>query len=89
MLFSRQTVGNVASDCLNRSPNRVGATSGSVTMLDAFDCYFHMMDLGDQSPNQTLETNCRPAFPLDAGRHFGRAIHARPCVSGGSRSALR
>ena len=38
-------------------------------------------------PNQTLETNCRPASPLDAGWQFGRAVHARPCVSGGSRSA--
>ena len=40
-------------------------------------------------PNQTLETNCRPASPLDAGRQFGRAVHAPTCVSGGSRSALR
>jgi hypothetical protein len=39
--------------------------------------------------NQTLETNCRPAYPLDAGRQFGRAVHALACVSGGSRSALR
>ena len=41
------------------------------------------------SPNQTLETNCRPASPLDAWREFGRAVHAPSCVSGGSRSALR
>jgi len=40
-------------------------------------------------PNQTLETNCRPASPLDAWQQFERAVHARPCVSGGSRSALR
>jgi len=40
------------------------------------------------SPNQTLETNCRPASPLNAGRQFGRAVHARPCVSGGGRSTL-
>ncbi len=39
--------------------------------------------------NQTLETNCRPASPLNAVPQFGRAVHARPCVSGGSRSALR
>jgi hypothetical protein len=26
------------------------------------------------SPNQTLETNCRPARPLGAGRQLGRAI---------------
>ena len=41
------------------------------------------------SPNQTREPNCRPASPLDAGRQFDRAIHARPSVYGGSRSALR
>jgi hypothetical protein len=40
-------------------------------------------------PNQTLETNCRPAYPLDAQRRFRLAIHAQPYVSGGSRSALR
>ncbi|HEX5221915.1 MAG TPA: hypothetical protein VFZ59_20300 [Verrucomicrobiae bacterium] len=39
--------------------------------------------------NETLETNCRPASPLDAGQQFGRATHAQPCLSGGSRSALR
>ncbi len=37
----------------------------------------------------TLETNCRPASPLDAERDFGRPVCARSCVSGGSRSALR
>jgi len=42
-----------------------------------------------RSPNQTLETNCRPASPLDAERDFGRAVCARSCASGGSRSALR
>ncbi len=40
------------------------------------------------SPNQRVETNRRPAFPLEAWREFGRAVHARPCVSGGSRSVL-
>lgn len=40
-------------------------------------------------PDQTLETNCRPALPFDAGQQFERAVLARPCVSGGSRSALR
>ena len=35
-----------------------------------------------RGPNQTLETNCRPATPLDAGRQFGRATRARPCLSG-------
>jgi hypothetical protein len=39
--------------------------------------------------NQTLETNCRPASPLDTWRQVGRAVHALACVSGGSRSALR
>jgi hypothetical protein len=39
--------------------------------------------------NKTLEPNCRPASPLDAWRQFGRTVHAQPCVSGGSRSALR
>jgi hypothetical protein len=39
--------------------------------------------------NQTLETNRRPASPLDAGRAFGSAVHAPPCVSGGGRSAWR
>jgi hypothetical protein len=37
--------------------------------------------------NNRMHTNCRPASPLDAGRRFGRAVHARPCVSGGSRPA--
>lgn len=37
--------------------------------------------------NQTLETNCRSASPLVAWWQFGRAVHAHPCVSGGSRSA--
>ena len=41
------------------------------------------------TPNQTLETNCRPASPLEARQQVGRAGHARPCVFGGSRSALR
>jgi hypothetical protein len=39
--------------------------------------------------NQTLETNRRPAIPLDAGRRFERAAHAQACFSGGGRSALR
>ena len=39
--------------------------------------------------NKTLETNCRPASPLDAWWQFGRTVDAQPCVSGGSRSALR
>jgi hypothetical protein len=38
--------------------------------------------------NQTLETNCRPASPLVAWLQFEHAVHAQPCVSGGSRSAL-
>jgi hypothetical protein len=42
-----------------------------------------------KTPNQTLETNCRPASPLEGWWKFGRALHAQPCVSGGSRSALR
>jgi hypothetical protein len=40
-------------------------------------------------PNQTPETNCRPASPLDGWRQSERVVHAQPCVSGGSRSALR
>ena len=43
----------------------------------------------NEKVEQTLEMNCRPASPLDAGRQFGRADHAPACVSGGSRSALR
>jgi cell wall-associated NlpC family hydrolase len=43
----------------------------------------------NKTPNKSVETNCRPASPLDAGRQFGRAVHALACVSGGSRSALR
>ena len=39
--------------------------------------------------NKTLETNCRPASPLDAWWQFGRTVDAQPCVSSGSRSALR
>jgi hypothetical protein len=31
-------------------------------------------------PNQTLETNCRPASPLHACGQFGRAIHAPACL---------
>ena len=41
------------------------------------------------SPNQTLETNCRPASPFEAKQQFECAVRARPCVFGGSRSALR
>ena len=37
--------------------------------------------------NKALETNCRPAFPLEAWWQCERAVHARPCISGGSRSA--
>jgi hypothetical protein len=40
-------------------------------------------------PNQTLETNRRPAFPLVARRQFGRSCHAPPGLSGACRSALR
>jgi hypothetical protein len=42
-----------------------------------------------KKPNQTLETNRRPASPLEAGRQFERAVHAQACLSGGGRSALR
>jgi len=42
-----------------------------------------------KSANQTLETNRRPASPLDDGREFARALCAPPFVSGGGRSALR
>jgi hypothetical protein len=42
-----------------------------------------------ESPNQTLETNRRPASPLVAGRQFEYAVHAQACISGGGRSALR
>lgn len=40
------------------------------------------------TPNQTLETNCRPASPLDSWWQFGRAVYAPACVSGGGRSPL-
>jgi hypothetical protein len=50
---------------------------------------YSYLRVAKRTPNQTLETNCRPATPLDAGRQFGRAAHALACVSGGSRSALR
>ena len=39
--------------------------------------------------NKTLETNRRPAIPLDARGEFGCVVHAQACVSGGGRSALR
>jgi HEAT repeat protein len=39
--------------------------------------------------NNALETNFRPASPLGVWWQFGRAVHAPPCVSGCSRSALR
>jgi len=42
-----------------------------------------------ESRNQTLETNRRPAIPLDAGWKFERAVYAQACVSGGGRSAFR
>ena len=29
--------------------------------------------------SKTLEMNCRPAFPLNAGQQFGRAVHAQLC----------
>ena len=34
-----------------------------------------------QATNQTLETNCRPASSLNAGRQFGRASCAPPSRS--------
>lgn len=40
-------------------------------------------------PNMINGTNRRPAFPLDAEWQCERAVHAQPCASGGSRSALR
>lgn len=43
----------------------------------------------EDTPNQTLETNRRPASPLNTGPQFGRTFHAPPCVSGGGRSAFR
>lgn len=46
------------------------------------------MKQSPNSPNKTLETNRRPAAPLDAGRICGRAVHAQPGVSGGGRSVL-
>ncbi len=49
---------------------------------------FSWLRVAKRTPNQVLETNCRPASPLDAGRQLGRAVHARPGLSGGSRSAL-
>ncbi len=36
------------------------------------------------TPAPTRQPNCRPASPLEVWREFGRAGHARPCVSGGS-----
>jgi hypothetical protein len=41
------------------------------------------------SPNQTLETNRRPAGALDAEAKFKSAAHDPACLSGGGRSALR
>jgi hypothetical protein len=42
-----------------------------------------------KKPNQTLETNRRPASPLGVGRQFVHDVHAQACISGGGRSALR
>ena len=38
-----------------------------------------------QVAGKSVERNRRPAPPLDATRHFGRAVHAQACVSGGGR----
>lgn len=39
--------------------------------------------------DKRLERNCHPASLLNAWPQFGPAAHGQPCVSGGSRSALR
>ena len=38
------------------------------------DCDFKPSALA----NKSGPANCRPAFPLDAGRRFKRAVHAQP-----------
>jgi len=38
---------------------------------------------------QTLETNRRPASPLDARRGFAHVVHAPACDFGGGRLAFR
>ena len=43
----------------------------------------------NKKPNPTLETNHRPASPLNAGRKFARAFCDPALVSGGGRSAFR
>lgn len=39
-----------------------------------------------EAPNKSVETNRRPASPLDAGRNFVRALYDPAFVSGGGRS---
>jgi hypothetical protein len=48
-----------------------------------------MTRYSEPEPNQTLETNSRPASPLDIGLQFGRSFHAPPGLSGACRSACR
>ena len=59
-----------------------------ITMATGHRCFPTVFTM-KESPNRTLETNCRPASPRGASRQFRRAMHAQPCVSGGRRSALR
>ena len=44
--------------------------------------------IDDEQKGQTLETNRRPASPLDAGWKFERAIYDTAFLSGGGRSAF-
>jgi hypothetical protein len=46
-------------------------------------------DMKSSLPNNLPESNRRRASPLSVGEKFGRAVHARTCMLGGSSSANR
>jgi len=48
------------------------------------DCH-----IGHAATNKSVETNRRPASPLDAWWESERAVHAQACLFGGGLSAFR
>jgi len=79
-----------AERCLFGFPHPSGANGRRLKdFVERREGMRHMITIHFRRKADALETNRRPASPLDAGRRFERAVHARPCVSGGARSALR
>jgi len=93
MSFAAMLGGFVARITGGRRIGLVAMLSGLVALLLAIStAHIHSTSPGisrHDLPNQTLETNRRPASPLGTSRQFERAVHAQTYLSGGGRSALR